>query len=203
MQAAASSQLPYSLDWIQFGAIRRQVVQSKIVGVFVSPRLMKQGVMVFGIVGDYNHPATGSDTDAPEALHESKESRAIELAGLTTELKSSVPQPHSTKVSNAVPCRSVQQNGVFRFLEESTSCIGSHAAGSALRRWPRDRLSRRPLAFGVFFMGFLPRRVGLGNAGTRLAQPKAQLPEQTLALPDPEVNPILFGNPRCQRLAIP
>jgi hypothetical protein len=125
MQAAASSQLPYSLDWIQFGAIRRQVVQSKIVGVFVSPRLMKQGVMVFGIVGDYNHPATGSDTDAPEALHESKESRAIELAGLTTELKSSVPQPHSTKVSNAVPCRSVQQNGVFGFWRNPHPASGA------------------------------------------------------------------------------
>ena len=108
MQAASSSQFPHSLDWIQFGAIRRQVVQGKSIGVLVSPWLMKQGVMVFGVVGDYNNPAAGSDTDTPEALHESKEGRTVELAGLTTELKLSIPQPHRTKVSNAVPRRSVQ-----------------------------------------------------------------------------------------------
>jgi hypothetical protein len=76
-------------------------------------------------VNFHTRSATGSDTDAPEALHESKESRAIELAGLTTELKSSVPQPHSTKVSNAVPCRSVQQNGVFGFWRNPHPASGA------------------------------------------------------------------------------
>ena len=52
-------------------------------------------------------------------------------------------------------------------------------------------------------MRLLPFRIGLGNAGARLAQPKAQLPEQTLALTHSQVNPILFRNPGCQGLAVP
>ena len=52
-------------------------------------------------------------------------------------------------------------------------------------------------------MRLLPFGVCLGDAGTWLAQPKAQLPEQALALPYPQVDPILFGNPGRQRFAIP
>jgi hypothetical protein len=52
-------------------------------------------------------------------------------------------------------------------------------------------------------MHFLPCGVCLGNAGARLAQPKAQLPEQTLALPNPQVDPIFPLNPGGQRLSVP
>lgn len=52
-------------------------------------------------------------------------------------------------------------------------------------------------------MRLLPYGVCLGDAGPWLAQPKAQLPEQTLALPYPKVNPILSGDPGRQCFAIP
>jgi hypothetical protein len=52
-------------------------------------------------------------------------------------------------------------------------------------------------------MGLLPCGVGLRDAGPWLAQPKAQLPEQTLALAYSQANPILPGNPGRQCLAIP
>ena len=52
-------------------------------------------------------------------------------------------------------------------------------------------------------MRLLPFRIGLGNLGARLAQPKAQLPEQALALPHPQVNLIPLGNPGRQGLAVP
>ncbi len=48
-----------------------------------------------------------------------------------------------------------------------------------------------------------PCGVCLGDAGPGLAQPKPQLPEQTLALPYPKVNPIFSGDPGRQCLAIP
>ena len=51
-------------------------------------------------------------------------------------------------------------------------------------------------------MRLLPCGIGLGNARTRLAQPKAQLPEQTLALPHPQLYPIALGDPGRQGLAI-
>jgi len=49
----------------------------------------------------------------------------------------------------------------------------------------------------------LPFRIGWGNTGARLAQPKAQLPEQTLALTYSQVNLILLPNPGRERFAIP
>ncbi len=52
-------------------------------------------------------------------------------------------------------------------------------------------------------MRFLPHRICLGNPGTGLAQPKAQLPEQTLALPHPQINLVPLGNPSRQSFAVP
>jgi len=52
-------------------------------------------------------------------------------------------------------------------------------------------------------MRLLPFRVGLGNLGTRLASPKAQLPEQALALPYPQVILVPLRNPSRQGVAIP
>ena len=52
-------------------------------------------------------------------------------------------------------------------------------------------------------MLLLPLRIGLGNLRTRFAQPKAQLPEQALALPHPQVNLIPLRNPGRQSLAVP
>ena len=52
-------------------------------------------------------------------------------------------------------------------------------------------------------MRLLPFRIGLGNTGARLAQPKAQLPEQTLALTYSQVNLILLPNPGRESFAIP
>ena len=52
-------------------------------------------------------------------------------------------------------------------------------------------------------MRLLPFGIGLGNAGAWLAQPKAQLLEQTLALTHSQVDLIRLGNPGGQGLAIP
>jgi hypothetical protein len=68
---------------------------------------MKPGVMVPGVIGDYNHAATGSDAGVAKALQESKVSDAVELVGLTAKLKSPIPQSHSAKVSDAAPRGSV------------------------------------------------------------------------------------------------
>ena len=52
-------------------------------------------------------------------------------------------------------------------------------------------------------MRLLPCGVCLRDAGPWLGQPKAQLPEQTLALPYAKVNLIFSGDPGRQCLAIP
>ena len=52
-------------------------------------------------------------------------------------------------------------------------------------------------------MLLLSCRVGLRHDRPRLAQPKAQLPEETLALPHSQVDAIALGDPGCQGFAIP
>jgi len=52
-------------------------------------------------------------------------------------------------------------------------------------------------------MRLLPLLVGVGNQGARFAQAKAPLPEQTLALPHPQLNMEVLLDPSAQRFAIP
>jgi hypothetical protein len=52
-------------------------------------------------------------------------------------------------------------------------------------------------------MRFLSFGVCLRYGRSRLAKPKAQLPEQSLALPHPQVDSILAFDPRRQRLYVP
>jgi hypothetical protein len=52
-------------------------------------------------------------------------------------------------------------------------------------------------------MRLLARRVCLGDAGPRLAKPEAELAKQPLALPHPQLNSILAGDPGHQRFAVP
>ena len=52
-------------------------------------------------------------------------------------------------------------------------------------------------------MRFLSFGVCLRYGWARLAKPKAQLPEQSLALPHPQVDSILAFDPRRQRLSVP
>jgi hypothetical protein len=56
---------------------------------------------------------------------------------------------------------------------------------------------------GVFFVSFLSIWIGLRNGRTRFAEPEAQLPEKSLALPHPQINRVLSRNPGSQCLAVP
>ena len=52
-------------------------------------------------------------------------------------------------------------------------------------------------------MRLLPFRIGEGDLGPRLAKPKAQLPEQALALTHAQRDAVLLSDPDRQRFAIP
>jgi hypothetical protein len=47
----------------------------------------------------------------------------------------------------------------------------------------------------IFFMPFLPTRVGLGQNRPRLAEPKVQSTEQSLALAHAQLDAIFFLDP--------
>src|SRR6266853_573077 len=113
------------------------------------------------------HSAPGSDACAAKAFHKRKEGHAIELVGFPAELKVSIPQPHRSIPHSSAWERAAKPDPWSPV--ESTSGSGNHAAGNVLRPWPRDPRSRLASAFGVFLMRLLPLRIGLGNAGARLA----------------------------------
>ena len=52
-------------------------------------------------------------------------------------------------------------------------------------------------------MRFLLRRIRLGNQWPRLAQPKTELAEQSLALTHTELNGVLLLDPCRQSFAVP
>ena len=91
MQAAAAGELPDTFDRVQFRAIGRQIIQSKVSGVLRAPGVVKKGVMLLGIVGDVHNAPAAANTGPPEDSQEGKEGEGIELARFPGEKESSVP----------------------------------------------------------------------------------------------------------------
>jgi hypothetical protein len=54
----SSSELPYTLDWIEFGAIGRQKVELEILRMQIPPGLVESSVVVLGIVDNHDDAAS-------------------------------------------------------------------------------------------------------------------------------------------------
>ena len=80
VQAAAANQLPHSFDRIEIGAVRWQEVQPEMVAYFVSPGLVKTGVMVPSVVGDDDGLAPGPTSHGFEFAQKPPTSLGIEHA---------------------------------------------------------------------------------------------------------------------------
>ncbi len=55
MQTKATREFPYALGRIQFGAVRRQEIQSETPGSLPPPVPVQPGMVVFGVVGNHRH----------------------------------------------------------------------------------------------------------------------------------------------------
>ena len=115
--------------------------------VFFSPWSVETGMMVFGVIGDHDHPAARADAVASQTFHEREKGLTIELACFTAKQKSPVSQSHRAKISHAAPRGSMQQDGVLGFRRNPHLATGDvllevHLVGSPeiLRRILHQRL---------------------------------------------------------------
>src|SRR5678815_1438804 len=64
MQARAPNQFPNALDGVEFRAVGREEVQSKVTGYLLSPLGVKSGMMITRIVGDDHDSTIGAPAAA-------------------------------------------------------------------------------------------------------------------------------------------
>src|SRR5690348_17209350 len=81
----------------------------------LTPRMMKFGVVVFGIIDNDDHAAPALVRPALEQLQESPDRQGIKTVGLAREEEFAVPQAHRAEIAHALAGGMVQQHGVFDF----------------------------------------------------------------------------------------
>ena len=107
MQATTTCELPHSFDRIEFGAIGREEVQGKMVGLPRPPGLVESGVVIGGIVSDDDYPSSGATTGLAELAKELKKAGPVEFARLRAKNKAPIPQAHGSEISNTLARRSM------------------------------------------------------------------------------------------------
>src|SRR6516225_9817405 len=101
------------LDGIQLRAVRRQIVEHKIGGMFFSPLPMEPGVVVLGIVRDHHHAATAGEAGLVKLFHKFKEGQAVELLLLPAKTKAPIAKSYGGKIPHAVSRRMMPQHRIL------------------------------------------------------------------------------------------
>ena len=83
-------------------------------------------MMIFDIIEDHNNMATGMAADTSEFLEKREEGFAVETFSLAAADELSVPDAHSPKVADPLPCRMMQDDRIFHFRRYP------HSAGRAM-----------------------------------------------------------------------
>lgn len=115
MQSEASHQLPDPFDGVEFGAVRRQELQDKVVGHGLAPLGVQRGVMVSGVV-DYNdNLASASPTGRFEFAKEIPAGFGIEHSLWPGCHQFPVAQSDGTEVTDAFSCRCMHTDRIGGF----------------------------------------------------------------------------------------
>ena len=125
VQATTTCELPHSLDGIKFGTIRGKEIQSKMLGLFLPPRLVESRVVIRGIVRDYHHSSPGATAGLAELAEKLKKAKPIEFAGLRAKHKTPIAQTHGSEIPYASASRSMQENRVLNFWRNPHSAAGA------------------------------------------------------------------------------
>ena len=113
MQAKTAGQFPDPLDGIEVGAVRGQVVQREDFGLGLTPRQVKLGMMIFGVVGDDDDAATATTTGGFKVEKERGESLAVKDSGIALDHEPAGAQIHRPEVANALAGGMMEANRVF------------------------------------------------------------------------------------------
>lgn len=112
MKAKSAGQLPDSLDRVEIRAVGWEEVQAEVSLVALAPVAMQQAMVVLGIVKDDGRRAVSPEGNTPQLTEESEEGLGVEALVLASVHQLAIAQPHSSKVSNALSRRMVQQHRV-------------------------------------------------------------------------------------------
>ncbi len=115
VKAPTSSQLPDSLDGIEFGAVRREEVEAEMFGARLPPGSVEAGMVIAGVVGDHDGSAPTTAGGVPQLAQERMTRDGIKGAFLAPEHKPAVADPDGSEVFDALAGRVVKKHGVLHF----------------------------------------------------------------------------------------
>ena len=107
MKTRASNQFPNALDGVEFWAVGREEMQSKVTGYVLSPLGVKRGVMVTRVVGDDHDFTIGASAAAFKTAQEVPARLRVEHSFGARHDELAVAQPHRAEVADALARGSV------------------------------------------------------------------------------------------------
>ena len=102
VQATTTCELPHSFARIECGAIGREEVQGKMVGLPFPPGLVESGGVIGGMVRDDDYPSSGATTGLAELAKELKKAGPVAFARLRAKYKAPIPQAHGSEIPNTL-----------------------------------------------------------------------------------------------------
>lgn len=120
-----SGQLPDPFDWIQLRTIWRQVQQTEPLGTTAAPVCMQDGVMVSGIIGQYNNSTAGVGAYSAKLFHEDPKRISVESAQFPLKDKLPIGKSHGTKVADTFARWVMQNHRVLAFGRNPHSTPGA------------------------------------------------------------------------------
>jgi len=103
VKAAPASELPDSLDRIEFRAVRRQEFEAEFLLVGFAPVPVQSCVVISGIVQDHDDVAQCGSSGAVELTQEVKEGLRPKPLGLAAVDEAPVAEADGAKVAYALP----------------------------------------------------------------------------------------------------
>jgi hypothetical protein len=115
MDASSPHQTPDPLYGIQLWTIRRQKIECKALSMSGSPLLMHLGMMISGIIRDYQYSTSRFAAVQSKVLEEPQERLGIKTSFLSLEKEFTIAQAHRREVANATVGRMMQDYRIASF----------------------------------------------------------------------------------------
>ena len=111
----AAGQLPDPFDRIEFRAVRRHEFQGQMCPTLFPPMEMQPGVMIFDVVEDQDHMASGVTADSSHLLEKGEEGLPVEAFFFPAVYEFAVPDAYRAKIADSFAGGMMQKNRIGDF----------------------------------------------------------------------------------------
>jgi len=125
VQTAAADQFPNTFDRIEFRTVRRQKVEDKMVGNFLSPRFMQTGVVIASIVDDHDNLSARGLGDSFNPSIEAPAGAGVEHPVRRRHDQFAILQAHGPKVTDAFTSWGVKTDGILDLRRNPHAASGA------------------------------------------------------------------------------